>query len=327
MVQERRLHQRLAPSSPQLVLLDESKYSLLFDLSEGGLALEGFSPQDLSRPVSLEFDMPAGGCCIQAKAEIAWTSDSGYRTGFRFLNLPETSRQQLRDWVSVTSAARMAAIGGEVPATGFGAAADTMNRTLTLEGNQAKRNAVGSAAFPLQPALAQRPGRTSANEDEEFSSEGSAFHLASIFVAAVVMSALAFIMGYYWRAGRPKHPVKPIAASVQPLDRTAGVSAPSVPSVASSPQLPSHDVIPPILPLDSPGFVLQVGAMGQEANADALSNELRKKNFSAFVFRRGADHFYKVAVGPYTDRSAAIRIQNDLEQEGYKPILRPWSPQ
>jgi cell division septation protein DedD len=82
-----------------------------------------------------------------------------------------------------------------------------------------------------------------------------------------------------------------------------------------------------MLPLDSPGFVLQVGAMGQEGNADALSNELRKKNFSAFVFHRGTDPFYRVAVGPYTDEPAAIRIQKDLEQEGYKPILKPWSPQ
>src|SRR5271165_718004 len=119
-VQDRRQHQRLTPSSPQLVLLDESKYSLLFDVSEGGLAVEGLSAQDPNRAISLEFDMPEASCCIQAQAEIVWTSESGYRTGFRFLDLPDASRQQLRDWITATSAARFGAMEGEVdePASG-----------------------------------------------------------------------------------------------------------------------------------------------------------------------------------------------------------------
>jgi len=321
MVQERRQHQRLAPSSPQLVLVDESKYSLLFDLSEGGLAVEGFSAQDPNRPISLEFDMPEGSCCIQAKAEIVWTSDSGYRTGFRFLDLPEASRQQLRNWISTTSAARIRTIESEVPASAFGI--QTIEEGAHAVGvENANQRKLESFAFPLQPALKPRPHHPFAGQDEEFNSESSALHLASIFVAAVVMSSLAFILGYYWHAGRPRPRPKSITVAAQPFGHPAEPPAP-----AAAQQSPAETAIPPILPLENPGFVLQVGAMGQEANADALSGELRKKNFSAFVFHRGTDHFYRVAVGPYTDQGAAIRIKNDLEQEGYKPILRPWSPQ
>jgi septal ring-binding cell division protein DamX len=323
MVQERRRHQRLAPSSPQLVLLDESKYSLLFDLSEGGLAVEGFSARDPKRAISLEFDIPEGSCCIQARAEIVWMSDSGYRTGFRFLDLSDTSRQQLRDWISVTSAARIGAIENEVAEPTFSATApETEARLLGMEDKQAKGNVSESPAFPLQPPMKPRLQKPFAYDDEEFNSEGSALHLASIFVAAVVMSSIAFILGYYWRAGRPKPPVKPITTASQPFGRTPGIPMPSAP-----PQSSAQTAIPPMLPLDNPGFVLQVGAMGQEGNADVLSNELRKKNFSSFVFHRGTDPFYRVAVGPYKDQPTAIRIQKDLEQEGYKPILKPWSPQ
>jgi septal ring-binding cell division protein DamX len=321
MVQERRQHQRLAPSSPQLVLLDESKYSLLFDLSEGGLAVEGFSVQDPSRAISLEFDMPEGSCCIQAKAEVAWTSDSGYRTGFRFLDLSETSRQQLKNWVETTAAVRMAAIESEVAAPTFATGtAETSARPLSFEYKQGKTHPSESPAFPLQPAVKPLLGKTFTDQDEDFDSEDGTLHLASIFVAAVVMSSLAFILGYYWHAGRPRPPAKPIAAASQSFERPAAGPTPA-------PQPPTQTSIPPMLPLDNPGFVLQVGAMGQEANADALSSELRKKNFSAFVYHRDADRFYRVAVGPYTDQSAAMRIKSDLEQEGYKPILRPWSPQ
>jgi hypothetical protein len=300
--------------------LDESKYSLLFDVSEGGLAVEGFAARDPRRVISLEFDMPEGSGCIQARAEIVWTSDSGYRTGLRFLELPETSRRQLRDWVASASSTRMVAVESEVATTTLDTSAPEPGRPLAMETKQAKQHAAKSS-FPLQPALKPRLGSTFAERPEEFDSEGSAVHLASIFIAAAVMSSIAFLLGYYWRAGRPRPPVKSMAAVAQQLGHSPEASPPSPSS------LPTQDTIPPILRLDHPGFVLQVAAMGQEANADALSNQLRKKNFSAFVFHRRTDALYRVAVGPYTDESAAMRIKSDLEQEGYKPILRPWSPE
>jgi hypothetical protein len=321
MVQERRLHQRLTPSSPQLVLLDESKYSLLFDLSEGGLAVEGFSVEDPNRAISLEFDMPEGSCCIQAKAEVAWTSDSGYRTGFRFIDLPEASRQQLRNWVINTAAERVSLIESQVAVPAFASAASaTTGHPLNLEDSRARTTHPELTSFPLQPPLKPRQGR-SFGEHDEYDSDDGPMHLASIFVAAVAMSCLAFLLGYYWHAGRPRPRAKSPVAAVQPF-------APPPASLTPSPaQPPPQTAIPPMLPLDNPGFVLQVGAMGEEANADALSNELRKKNFSAFVYHRDRDRFYRVAVGPYTDQGAAARIKADLEQEGYKPILRPWTPQ
>ena len=321
MVQERRLHQRLTPSSPQLVLLDESKYSLLFDLSEGGLAVEGFSIDDPNRAISLEFDMPDGSCCIQAKAEVAWTSDSGYRTGFRFVDLPDASRLQLRNWIINTAAERVSLIENQVAVPAFAnAASAATGHPLDLEGSRTRTAQPDLTSFPLQPPLKPRLGR-SFGEPDDYDSEGAPMHLVSIFVAAVAMSCLAFLLGYYWHAGRPRPRAKSPVAATQPF-------APASASLTPSPAQPSaQTAIPPILPLDNPGFVLQVGAMGEEANADTLSNELRKKNFSAFVYHRDGDRFYRVAVGPYTDQGAAARIESDLEQEGYKPILRPWTPQ
>jgi hypothetical protein len=321
MVQERRLHQRLTPSSPQLVLLDESKYSLLFDLSEGGLAVEGFSIDDPNRAISLEFDMPEGSCCIQAKAEVAWTSDSGYRTGFRFVDLPDASRLQLRNWIINTAAERVSLIENQVAVPAFAnAASAATGHPLNLEGSRTRTTQPDLTSFPLQPPLKPRLGR-SFGEPDDYDSEGAPMHLVSIFVAAVAMSCLAFLLGYYWHAGRPRPRAKSPVAATQPF-------APASASLTPSPAQPSaQTAIPPILPLDNSGFVLQVGAMGEEANADTLSNELRKKKFSAFVYHRDGDRFYRVAVGPYTDQGAAARIESDLEQEGYKPILRPWTPQ
>jgi hypothetical protein len=324
MVQDRRLCQRLAPSLSPLVLLDKSKYSLLFDLSEGGLAVGGFVAQDPNRVIALEFDMPDGSGYIQTQGEIVWTGDSGHRTGFRFLSLPDDSRRLLKDWISITSAARMTSIDNEVarPAHGLGME-EAQTSSRPFGGKKTERDATESSVLPLQqPEPRWNLERSFAEQNEKFNFGGTALHLASIVIMAVVISStMAFLLGYYWRGRQPRPRVTTIAAAARSSEYPAYVPA------SSTPQMPPQTTTPTVLPLDNSGFVLQVGAMEQEASADALSDAVRKKNFSAFVFRRGIHDFYRVAVGPYADKGAVIRIQNDLEQEGYKSILKPWSPE
>ena len=321
--QDRRLHKRLAPSLPPLVLLDKSKYSLLLDLSEGGLAVGGLIAQDANHVISLEFDMPDGSGYIQAQGEIVWASDSDHRTGCRFLDLPANTQQLLKEWISTATAAKMTATDTEmarpVPSSDT---EETQTSSHFVGGKGAETVITESSVLSLkQPELRWNPERSFVEQNEKFDSGGSALHLVSIVIMAVVTSSIAaFLLGYYWRGRHLRPRVKTIAA----VERPSGY--PSVPG-ASATQLPSQIAIPLALPLDNPGFVLQVGAMEQEASADALSSDLRKKHFSAFVFRRGTNDFYRVAVGPYAEEGAAIRIQNDLEQEGYKSILRNWSPE
>ena len=55
--------------------------------------------------------------------------------------------------------------------------------------------------------------------------------------------------------------------------------------------------------------------MKNEANADVLAHDLQKKNFPAFVFRRGPDRFYRVAVGPYTNKEPPSESRKSLNSE------------
>jgi cell division septation protein DedD len=73
-----------------------------------------------------------------------------------------------------------------------------------------------------------------------------------------------------------------------------------------------------------PTFVLQVGAMAQSGNADALTASLRQKNFPAFVSKRGKDRFYRVLVGPYNGADSAMRVKNELEMQGFKSVRTEW---
>lgn len=331
MFQDRRQYARLAPNTPQLVLLDESKYSLLFDVCEGGLAIEGYAAQKQMEQFALEFDLPAGSGSIQAKAEVVWTSDAGYRTGFRFVDLADSHRQQLRTWIADARAAlRPTSDEHAAPATEN----DDVERDTVVTN---EKHELQTGASPLAVALPTWSAPTVQTSPFEYEYENEPVesriraHGPGVLLASAVC-LVAFLMGYYWRsansrphppqvaaaAGPPKAPVN-AAASV----RGAAVSSPNAPVI-----MPTASEAAPSGPAFSePGFVLQVGAMASEANADALSTALQSKNFSAFVFRRGSDHLHRVVVGPFETQESAVKTQHDLEAQGFKSLLKPWSPE
>ena len=79
-------------------------------------------------------------------------------------------------------------------------------------------------------------------------------------------------------------------------------------------------VSPPPIP---PGAtVLQVAALARQADALALAQALQQKKFPAFVLTPGADHFYRVQVGPYADAQSANLARQKLESQGFKAITR-----
>jgi len=70
------------------------------------------------------------------------------------------------------------------------------------------------------------------------------------------------------------------------------------------------------------GLNLQVAALTKEADAMALANTLRKKNFPTFVQSPQSDKYYHVLVGPYADQKAADNARKGLELAGFKAIVK-----
>jgi cell division septation protein DedD len=79
-------------------------------------------------------------------------------------------------------------------------------------------------------------------------------------------------------------------------------------------------VSPPLIPHGS--MVLQVAAMARQSDAVALAQALQQKKFPAFVLPPGADRYYRVQVGPYTDPQSADLARHKLESQGFKAITR-----
>ena len=116
-------------------------------------------------------------------------------------------------------------------------------------------------------------------------------------------------------------------ATLAPDDTTAAVPEASTSEAVPEPEAeapspaeaaPQADAAPEPEPEAAPqasntpapataGWVVQVGAFGQETNAIALRDRLRKAGHTAFVERVVVDAkaVYRVRVGPYVERSAA----------------------
>jgi cell division protein FtsN len=157
--------------------------------------------------------------------------------------------------------------------------------------------------------------------NERLSRHGASHHLTWLVLGVLsLFSGVAFVRHYLGDTGSSWRTKEIMAAGKVPEIPLAGPIASVKLSPATTPPLP------PALPLDVPGFVLQVAAMKHEDNADALAKTLQKRNFPAFVFKRGANPFYRVAIGAYSDPDSAVRVREQLKAQGFQAILKHWSP-
>ena len=117
---------------------------------------------------------------------------------------------------------------------------------------------------------------------------------------------------------------EPTPAPAAEPEPPATVEAPSEPEVETGPvptPAPSAEpASPPAPAAPAPvagGWVVQVGAFGQEANALALRDRLRQTGHAAFVERVVVDAkpVFRVRVGPFTERAAAEARLSDLARD------------
>jgi cell division septation protein DedD len=548
MLEERRQFPRLVPSTPLFVSMDDAKSGLLLDLCEGGLAVASLVPRNLDDVVSLAFDLPEGVGHIEAKAQIAWTRDSGHLTGVRFMDLDEVSQQQLSEWIAAGTNLRpagseefdepvivtrstyaqvdairrvvrpeilpemrmemqpqieMAAAesGLEEPVESAEVAMETSGESATAEAAEktapsmemmgtlfpepgveeqdltsesadveieesAEPHAVvemASEAYVVEELPVAEPAepepattgsttraewvehvaqmedapagarfdagpqtlppdaetvgwasdavgwvteiaekRVTAPEEAEFDGvfsvepvvradrtarQAKSRHTIELVLAVVLLTWALVFLGYQMGstgASRVTHDLispKSGSSSASAKVDTGKTGNPSTASFASAEAFPEMSPVPPINPgrsststsnsatLEAPvpapsrtmtaapkvsapppaspsheatnpaggttvlagaapvlnsGVVLQVGAMKVEGNATALMQDLKKKKFSAFVYKHGNDSLYRVGVGPFGDRDSSARVKSELEKNGYKTITAKW---
>jgi len=302
MTQDRRQHPRLIPDSALMVSVNKLRSGFLCDLSEGGIAFDGLVAENGPNVISLAFDLPDGGGLIEAIAEIVWACESRRRTGVRFLELAEASRQRLREWLS----ARVVTLDCGQQGTASGS---------TLSGITSAARSWILQEISDGRSSAHASGRISeergSGESEEATRRQTSYRVASIVLGLALVCSVFVTLGYY----------------LPPLDSAPKTSG-YISASASAVQFPPNGSITPVsqtsavAPTSYEGFVLQVGAMAHKENADALVERLRQKSFPAFVFDRVGDGLYRVDVGPYPSADYAHGVKDELTSAGFRTILQ-----
>lgn len=131
-------------------------------------------------------------------------------------------------------------------------------------------------------------------------------------------------------AARPTATTPPAAASLKPSAAAVAAKKPAAvaPRAVAAPARPAPVPAPAAVTaaadvsLSEPGgngFVVQVAAVRQRAEANTIARRLSTKGYPAFVTPAGAN--FRVRVGKYTDRREAESVAGRLEKE---ERFKPW---
>lgn len=341
MAQDRRRFQRVALDSPLAVLLGEFANGFVCDLCEEGLGASELALRMPGEVIPFAFELPEGSGRIRGQAEIVWKSESGRRTGLRFVELADSCRERLVQWISSRAwTMRLDGMEKNYPEPPDALAVAARIPADVAPANDATKVNDGWGLPPMSPTLG---AELESNEPDLVAgaSTPSAVSTRTVGIALAVVllvAGLGFLVSSSHRTRATALVQASVNATAAPL-----AAASALPPTAGAPSpaaLPATPALPPIKPAptktaESPaprsapkeaGFVLQVAAMTHEGNADALTTELHHKRVPAFVFRREGDAFYRVAVGPFRGSESPAAIQDTLEKQGLKPFRRPWNP-
>ena len=132
----------------------------------------------------------------------------------------------------------------------------------------------------------------------------------------------------------PKEPLKPEAPAAEaPSPKSEAPAAESAPAPAAKPAEAAKPVPPPPAPAKSAavatpepagaGFAIQVAALKEPTDADAIVKRLAGKGYPAYVVSpaKGTPAMYKVRVGKYKDRHEADTVAARLQKEEQ---FKPW---
>jgi CheY-like chemotaxis protein len=97
--ERRRAHRVPVQAAVELTAPDARKIEgILIDLSETGMEVLTAEPQVSAALLQFHFQLPDASFEVEARGQVAWANPNG-QTGVHFLDLDESTRNQLHDWL------------------------------------------------------------------------------------------------------------------------------------------------------------------------------------------------------------------------------------
>jgi cell division protein FtsN len=98
-----------------------------------------------------------------------------------------------------------------------------------------------------------------------------------------------------------------------------GTAAPPPSQTATPAPKSGGEAAAPQRPASRPGYLVQVGAFGVEANAKALQSKVAQLGQQSHI--EHFDTLYRVRMGPFATRDEAIQARSALEASGISAIV------
>lgn len=296
--------------------LGENRTGVILDLSEGGMAVQISQGLELGSEMPILFRLSISEPAIQTRGRTAWLNSSGKAAGIEFLELSTADRDQLKQW-SQRAAMSDARPWAEPPSAAF---------------------------FETRPRNFQNPIGGPDPADDLFKLKGIKSGVSRtlwvILLVGGLLIAAAFFTVARHRSGAKvetsRAEVPPPPADLPPASEATAATAPAPESAPPQPApqptatAPAAVAPPPAARKNaarSSGSFLQVAALRQKENADALAARLRKEQYPVLIQRRGGSELYFVVVGPFTDAATSDRVRETLTRDGYQSFIMHGSPQ
>ena len=106
---------------------------------------------------------------------------------------------------------------------------------------------------------------------------------------------------------------------------SGGVAAPA--AAEAAPSTPSHESLEaPTRQAATGSGALQVAALQNRQDAEALVNVLKERGYPVFIVSpedaHASDSLFRVRVGPFASRDEEEKTRQELETEGFKPFVK-----
>ncbi len=320
------------------VVISEGNHGRVLDISPKGMALQTDSELVRDESPNFRFKFSPTLAWVAASGRIVWRNKSKHVVGIEFIGLTDEVHKQIQTWMD--SKKDLNGIGavilGPAPApTTVSASATSVlvspaSNSVDLSAENRNQDSIVTPAVRSHVELKHAPIAAKSARDERIAGGiGKPLRLVGLALAALLLLSVFLPRALHLqKSGNSQKsreiltpaPNPPVSSAQVTPSRQPIASPPPVPS-SKNPSVPSSDRKPS---LDVPPFVLQVGAMVHEENANALANSLRQQNFPAFVVKRPTGQFHYVLVGPYNATDIAIRVKNELEQHGFPAIRKEW---
>ncbi|MGC2769713.1 MAG: SPOR domain-containing protein [Candidatus Acidiferrum sp.] len=319
------------------VVIGDANCGRVLDISPKGFALQTDSELVGDEFPNFRFKFSPTLAWVEAKGRVVWRNNSKNVVGLEFIDLTEEVHKQIQTWMD--SKKQLGGIGAVIlgPAPAPATVSAPANSVLVppasdLVDLSAENRDPAAILPPVQYPAESRDARTTAGSAVDKSIAGGmkkVLWLVGLALVATLLVNSPLLRRLHWRK----------LSNNQKTTETAGAPHPAVlrPQPVPPPQpvappkpVPSPSVERPSVPsnrtssLNGPAFVVQVGAMIHQENANALAASLREMKYPAFVIKLPTERFHHVLIGPYNSVDATRKVQKELEERGFKTLRNEW---